>query len=120
MNPFLPSEHSGSVKPLPATRWTVMHSHENEVYFRFVPGNLQAWQSFLHHGKGIQSDIVGDSIAGSSQVSGLNLWRKRLNEMLHIHFGHSSVGKQSGSGVRLSKNLSLFTINLFITFPLFY
>ena len=97
MNPYLPSEHSGSVKTLPVTRWIGMHSHESEVCFRFEPGNLQARQSFLHRGKGIQSDIVGDSIAGSSQVSGLNLWRKRLNEMLHIHVGHSSVGKQSGS-----------------------
>ena len=97
MNLFLPSEHSDSVKPWPVTRWIGMHSHENEVYFRFVPGNLQARQSFLHPGKGIQFDIAADSIAGSSPVSGSNLWRKRLNEMLHIHVGHSSVSKQSGS-----------------------
>ena len=97
MNPFLPLEHSGSVKPSPETRWIRMHSHENVVCFRFLPGNLQARQSFLHPGKGIQSDIADDSIAGSFPVSGSNLWRKRSNEMLLIHVGHSFVGKQSGS-----------------------
>ena len=96
MNPFLPSEHSGSVKPSPETRLSGMHSHENEVYFRFVPDNLQVRQSFLHRGKGIQFDIADDSIAGSSSDSGLNPWRKRLHEMLHIHVGHSFVRKQSG------------------------
>ena len=51
MNPFLPLEHSGSVKPSPETRLPGMHLHENEVYFRFVPDNLQVRQSFLHRKK---------------------------------------------------------------------
>src|ERR1039457_7726939 len=97
MNPFLPSVHSGSVMPLPATQMTMMHLHENEVCFRFVPDNLPARQSFLRPEREIQSDIADDSIAGSFAVSSSNLWRKRSHELLHIHVGHSSVGKQSGS-----------------------
>src|SRR5664280_1793149 len=97
MNSFLVSEYSGNVKPSPVTHWIRMHSHENEVYFRFLPGNLQGRQSFLHPGKGIQSGIADDSIAGSFLVSGSNLWRKRSHEMWLIHVCHSSVGKQFGS-----------------------
>lgn len=99
MNPFLLSEHSGSVKPLPATQWTGMYSHENEVCFRSVPGNLQALQSFLQRGKGIQSDIADDSIAGSSRNSDSNRWRIGWYGLFHIHVGHISVCTQSGSAV---------------------
>src|SRR5665647_1139202 len=99
MNLFLPLGHSGNVKPLPATRWSMKHSRENEVCFRSVPGNLQVLQSFLHREKGIQSEIAGDSIGGSSQDSSSNLLRRRSYELSRIHVGHSSECIQSGSSV---------------------
>jgi len=50
MNPVLPLEYSGNVAPLPTIQRSGMHSHESEVCFHSLPGNLQVRQSFLNLG----------------------------------------------------------------------
>ena len=99
MSPFIPLEHSGCVKSLLLIQRSGMHLHENVVCLHFAPGNLQGLQSTRRNGKGIQSDSASDSIAGSSQGSGLNLWKRRSYGLSQIHFGHSFVGKQPVSAV---------------------
>ena len=91
---FLPSEHSGSVAPLPGTPQLKMHSRENVVCFRFLPGNLQDLHGFLRLGTEIQSDTFDGNIEGSCQGSGLNQWKKRWYGLFRILPDHSSASKR--------------------------
>src|SRR5664279_1726539 len=97
MSPFLLSEYSGSVRPLPPTLWLRKHSHESEACFRFLLGNPPVRQNSLHPEKEIRSEISDDSIEGFFQDLDSDQWRKRLYALFPIHFGQSFVSKQSGS-----------------------